>query len=54
MRGQPNEPAFIAHTCEFLARLRGVSADDFAELTFANAERVLEKGEAASSPLVEK
>ena len=41
MRGQPNEPAFIAHTCEFLAKLRGVSADDFAELTFANAERVL-------------
>ena len=41
MRGQPNEPAFIVHTCEFLAKLRGVSADDFAELTFANAERVL-------------
>ena len=41
MRGQPNEPAFIAHTCEFLAKLRGVSADDFAELTFANAERIL-------------
>ena len=41
MRGQPNEPAFIAHTCEFLARLRGVSADDFAELTFANAEKVI-------------
>ena len=41
LRGQPNEPAFIAHTCEFLARLRGVSADAFAELTFANAERVL-------------
>ena len=44
MRGQPNEPAFIAHTCEFLAKLRGVSADDFAELTFANAERVLGGG----------
>ena len=42
MRGQPNEPAFIVHTCEFLAKLRGVSADDFAELTFANAERILE------------
>ena len=41
MRGQPNEPAFIVHTCEFLAKLRGMSADDFAELTFANAERVL-------------
>ena len=41
MRGQPNEPAFIAHTCEFLAKLRGMSADAFAELTFANAERAL-------------
>ena len=41
MRGQPNEPAFIVHTCEFLAKLRSVSADDFAELTFANAERIL-------------
>ena len=41
LRGQPNEPAFIVHTCEFLAKLRGVSAGDFAELTFANAERIL-------------
>ena len=41
LRGQPNEPAFIVHTCEFLAKLRGVSADAFAELTFANAERIL-------------
>ena len=41
LRGQPNEPAFIVHTCEFLAKLRGVSTDDFAELTFANAERIL-------------
>ena len=41
LRGQPNEPAFIAYTCEFLANLRGMSADDFAELTFLNAEKVL-------------
>ena len=41
MRGQPNEPAFIVHTCEFLAKLRGLSADNFAELTFANAEKVI-------------
>ena len=41
LRGRPNEPAFVAHTCEFLAKLRGVAADDFAELTFANAERIL-------------
>ena len=41
LRGQANEPAFIVHTCAFLAKLRGVSAEDFAELTFANAERIL-------------
>ena len=41
LRGRRNEPAFIRHTCEFLAQLRGVPAEDFAELTFANAETVL-------------
>ena len=41
MRGHPNEPAFIRHTCEFLANLRGQTADDFADLTFANAEKAL-------------
>ena len=41
MRGTPNEPAFIKYTCEFLAKLRGMAADDFAELTFANAERII-------------
>lgn len=41
MRGNPNEPAYIRHTCEFLAALRGTSAADFAELTFKNGERML-------------
>ena len=41
MRGNPNEPAYIRHTCEFLAKLRGKDPEDFAELTFANAERCL-------------
>ena len=41
LRGKTNEPAFIKHTCEFLAALRGMPAEDFAELTFANAEKVL-------------
>ena len=41
MRGNPNEPAFIKYTCEFLAALRGGSAEDFAELTFENGERML-------------
>ena len=41
MRGNPNEPAFIRHTCEFLAKLRGTDPEEFAELTFVNAEKVL-------------
>ena len=40
-RGQPNEPAFIAHTCTFLADLRHVSPERLAEQTFANAEAML-------------
>ena len=40
MRGNPNEPAFVRHTCEFLAAFRGMDAEAFAELTFANAERI--------------
>ena len=41
MRGKPNEPAFIAHTCRFLAKLRGTDEEAFAELTFRNAEGLL-------------
>ena len=41
MRGNANEPAFIRHTCEFLAKLRGTDPEAFAELTFANAEKIL-------------
>lgn len=42
LRGKVNEPAFVRHTCEFLAALRGVAPDDFAALTFANAERAFQ------------
>jgi TatD DNase family protein len=41
MRGNKNEPAYIKHTCRFLSQLRNTSAEDFAELTYANAERAL-------------
>ena len=37
MRGNENEPAFIAHTVKFLAALRDVSAEELAARTFANA-----------------
>ena len=39
LRGKVNEPAFVRHTCEYLAARRGMAADNFAALTFANAER---------------
>lgn len=39
MRGKKNEPSFIRHTCAFLAEKRGMSPEDFAALTYANAER---------------
>lgn len=41
MRGKVNEPAFLKHTCEFLAALRGMDAETFAELTFTNGEEAL-------------
>ena len=41
LRGKPNEPANVALTCAFIAKLRGLDAEDFAALTFANAERVI-------------
>lgn len=40
MRGQRNEPAFVAHVAECLATVRGVTAERIAEMTRANAERI--------------
>ena len=39
LRGKRNEPAFVARTCEFLAKLRGTSFDALSNLTFDNAEK---------------
>jgi TatD DNase family protein len=38
MRGKRNEPAFVVHTARTLAELRGVTLDDVANVTSANAE----------------
>lgn len=35
-RGKPNEPAYVRHTAEYIANLRGISLDTFAEQTSAN------------------
>lgn len=39
-RGKTNEPAFVAHTAQCLAEVRGQSAADFAAMTTANAGRL--------------
>jgi TatD DNase family protein len=37
-RVKPNEPGYLTHVAEFLARLRGVSIDELAAQTAANTE----------------
>jgi TatD DNase family protein len=41
VRGQRNQPAFVAHTLAFVAALRGVSTDALGAVVTANAARVL-------------
>lgn len=43
-RGKPNEPAYVRHTAEFCANLLGVSYEDLATRTTANARRFFELG----------
>lgn len=37
LRGKRNEPAFIRHTCEKLASIRNIPADELSEITYNNA-----------------
>jgi TatD DNase family protein len=39
LRGRPCEPAFIVHTAEFIAKLRGIPVSEFSAITTANAAR---------------
>jgi TatD DNase family protein len=36
LRGQTNEPAYVAHTARFVAELRGISTEELARLTTTN------------------
>lgn len=40
-RGRQNEPAYVKETAEFIAHLRGISFEELADATTANAHRVL-------------
>ena len=43
MRGRPCEPAFVAHTAAFVAKLRGESVETLAAITTANFFRLFAK-----------
>jgi TatD DNase family protein len=40
MRGRPNEPAFVRHTVDAVARIKGLSSGDVARITGRNARRL--------------
>ncbi|MGB0721826.1 MAG: TatD family hydrolase [Gammaproteobacteria bacterium] len=39
-RGKPNQPAFVRHTAEYIAELRGTGYEDLAAQTTANYQRL--------------
>jgi TatD DNase family protein len=47
-RGKRNEPAFVADTARFLAQLRGMDEEAFAEVTTANFHRLFSKTEGSA------
>lgn len=49
-RHWPNEPAFVRHTAEFLADLRGESLEELAVATTANFESLFLSGRASGRP----
>ena len=42
---RPNEPKYVVHVAEFLAKRRGMSVDEFAQAVDANADRFFGLGE---------
>ncbi len=42
-RGKPNEPAFIVHTAQFIAELRGIDSEQLAAETTANFFRLFKQ-----------
>ncbi len=49
VRGRPHEPAYVAHTAECLAQLRGTTIDALGDLTSRNARRLFKLSKGPSS-----
>ena len=47
-RGKTNEPAFVAHTAELVAELKGLSRSELAEITTNNFFRLFSKAKTAN------
>jgi TatD DNase family protein len=47
---RPNEPAFVAHTADFLAKSRGLPLKEFAEITTANACKLFKFDDSVPTP----
>jgi TatD DNase family protein len=45
MRGKRNEPAFVRHTAEMIAKIKGLTADDVARITSFNAMQLFGIGQ---------
>ena len=45
LRGRRNEPAFVGYVCEKLAEIKGVSADEMAEICYRNTLNAFNIGE---------
>lgn len=46
MRGKRNEPAFLRHTAQLVADLRGITINDLARITTLNAKKLFRIGDA--------
>ena len=46
-RGKTNEPAYVVHTANLVAELKGVTREDLAQATTANFFRLFSKAKAA-------
>ncbi|MDO9735350.1 TatD family hydrolase, partial [Glaesserella parasuis] len=39
-RGKPNQPAYVREVCEYVATLKGVSLEEFANITTQNVRKL--------------